>query len=95
MGKAAHILCPACEMNCHPQSNFCLNCGTRVIHCLNPIRNSGILACEPKAAKRRAASKSVPVIPSALACTLLFAFGILTQPERMSLHFNSYLQTWF
>jgi uncharacterized paraquat-inducible protein A len=26
--KNAHILCPDCELNCPPQSNFCLNCGT-------------------------------------------------------------------
>lgn len=26
--KNAHILCTDCELNCPPQSNFCLNCGT-------------------------------------------------------------------
>ena len=26
--KNAHILCPDCELNCPPQSNFCPNCGT-------------------------------------------------------------------
>jgi lipid-A-disaccharide synthase-like uncharacterized protein len=25
--KNAHILCPACKMNCPPQSNYCLDCG--------------------------------------------------------------------
>ncbi|MBM3869393.1 MAG: hypothetical protein FJ392_00320 [Verrucomicrobia bacterium] len=26
--KHAHILCPDCGLNCPPQSNYCLNCGT-------------------------------------------------------------------
>ncbi len=26
--KNAHILCPDCEMNCPPKSNYCPNCGT-------------------------------------------------------------------
>ena len=28
--KGAHLSCPACQVNCPPQANFCASCGTRL-----------------------------------------------------------------